>query len=975
MSIAAKLQFKIPSSTKPEETTVSQPLLDKKDYAIHNEISFQHKPIERSSLETSKPQARYPRHSKLEENVIKFYPCPSPQYQPNKSPPDLNEALRHKEAHKISPFSAPKHAEEVCESTGLRITKKRLKLGCNKSELFYLGPSIPAYLLFVKQAILIFGGIVAVVLFFSFQGSSSILFGYEEGFSQDLSITSPLILGMNVIIFLLFLVLHLFRKKQKLTKLACKKTLVTPSDYTIMCSDMGRIHVEEEIRKFFSDYIVPGYSLDVVKVVITYNIEKHVDEIRKMHKALQNQKEVDTIIDEQARENEKERLEKEIERCNKYFEDHKKKLASCFGLKRNGLCFITFNTKQEAKTVRRKFEMSKFESFSIQLLQAMTEDYQQFFFKQHFVTVQKAPELHEIIWENLNCNASNKLFMAVSLGSVLLVVLMTFIGLYGCKSLASSISPYLLGLIIFATNEILEYIIPLLNSFDRFKTTTELNIATGIRITIAQCFNMIVPIWIINIISFNVPFGELSKDLHVIAIVTFFLPLIVRFINPQHLLRVKQRNVILEQETECELTQEEANAIFEDPEIHIPTLYSHMIRILLFCCLYVAISPGIGVIGFVAGFATYWVEKNNILRKSCLPSSMRSEVSEAMFEFLDVTTLLLAIGNFLLIYITPLDANGGTSAIDLLFISSIIVVTISGVYAVMPNKRLNRTWFPRKEIPQLTWVDELFYQQASDYFLQSYSTANPVYRDKEVAKNIREIYSATNEAFKCVRILESIPEVLPIFEYATRRPSLHEIWRKKLTGVQNPYYSFPQNYGFGQLYLDNILARPSRSQGYKSSNNDKRSRSDQKSQNPTVIEMQVREPSKKSLSENKEVTEVEEKQSEIPSFEMKMSDNRGRLDTMTLNTPPGASILKEWSVFFNQQAKSGGLTENTTPRETLNLPQGAMVYESFPDSRPSISSQPKSPSLNCTNIHLSPIRKYTIPKSSNAIMSSPFTLN
>ena len=62
-----------------------------------------------------------------------------------------------------------------------------------------------------------------------------------------------------------------------------------------MASNIGKVHVEEEIKGFFSNYIIPGYSLDVCKIAITYDIEKYVDKARQLNALVAEKKEVEKV--------------------------------------------------------------------------------------------------------------------------------------------------------------------------------------------------------------------------------------------------------------------------------------------------------------------------------------------------------------------------------------------------------------------------------------------------------------------------------------------------------------------------------------------------------------------------------------------------------------------------------------------------------------------------------------------------------
>ena len=968
MSIAAKLNVSLSHPLEPLDTLPTQPLLPSKPLNNDHEISFQADFPEVSSItKTRNDQQQLEFISRIDDNTAKFYPSPLPQYDPNKTPPDFQQVNRHRLAHKIYSSQEPSPEDPLCESTGIPLHQQGVKLSCKLSELFHIGPVVPMYFLFLKHVAFMFCLLSLVTLIIGFSQYNLLLFehgSFIATIKEDIGQTSSLVLLTIFTTILLFVILHIFRYKQKLTKLACKKTVITPSDYTVMSSGMGRIHLEDEVRRFFSDYIVSGFSLDIFKVTMTYNVEKYVDEARKVQECLRQKRQLQSSPNPDMHHEALNNLDRKIANSNIILNDSKKKLQDCLGLKRNGLAFITYNTKQEAKTVRRKFEMSVVESFAIQLLQAMTEDYPQFFFKQHFVTIEKAPELHEVIWENLNCNAVNKVLGVISATLVLFIILITCLSLYVLKSYDSALTIWVFGIIIILTNEALSFTIRFLAAYEKFKTITQKYLAIGFRITVTQFFNMAAPLLVNNIGIYTTSIETFSHDVLIIAIITFTMPIVIRAINPQCLYKGFQRGKLQAQGPSCLLPQAKVEHIFEDPEFSVPELYADCIKNLLFSCLYFTVCPIISIIGLLSVLSMYWVEKYNLLRRSVLPSSLRSEIAEAMFEFVDFGVFLLMLGCYGLLNLEFESINGTMTDEEngILIGVSLFALILSFIYMILPNRRLNRVWFANRRPRRTRWTDELLYQQANDYFLEDYFTMNPVYRDKELSNQMLYILNDTKEEFKDIQAIQELPKLLAIFEYAANRPSLRQIWRNNMKGLENPYYSFPQNYGYGTFYVGSGIDRPPKSFMYKKSAHAKAS-------------FLVRNSPKTRVSPSKEQGSFkfklgkQSKEQEMDVMNGRYSENKER-DAM--NNTPGASMMKEWSLFFNQNLKGIDdyvTSENITPRDTMSNIPGAFGGEMNNDKIPSLSSLSyiKSPSIYARSppIHgrsigpgLSPIMQY-----------------
>jgi len=860
----------------------------------HDHFSFQHRSDRQSTHGILRPRSTI---LKSEENAAdKIYPCPLPSYQPNKVPADFQKAIDHRIAHRVMKAFVKKSDDRICESTGLVIHNKSLPLGCKRSDLYYLGPVIPMYFLWMKQACFTLAFLALIALIMDLKQSSSMIFQYRmfiSELSESQEQVSALVIFTLLVTLLLFFVIHLFRRKQKFTKFACKKSVVTPADYTIMCSNIGRVHTEEEIRKFFTNYIVSEYSLDVVKISITYSIEKYVQEVRKL-------------------EDSKDQV---AEESNNFFSSQKRKLENYVGLKKNGLVFVTFNTKQEAKTVRRKFELSNLEKCAIQLSHAMTDDYSQYFFKQHFIHVQKAPGLNEIIWENLNCNSSEKIHVILSLVAVFLVLTVTCLGQYAIKSLGYS--AVFMGVLIAVSNELLSFLVFRLALTEKLKTITEFYIALGLRTVVAQAINMALPVFLIDIWAFDRRFAEFSQDVFIIGVISSISSLITRAINPEYLIKDHKKKEILKQNDESSLTQSEANHIFEYPEFKFYEGYIISIRTLLYSCLFFVSSPGVGLVGLMILSVEYWIEKYNLLQRSLLPSSMKADIAEAMFEFIDVAVFLLALGCYGFLYIDFRNDNDHPVGVanEVLSYFSFIIMIAAGIYMVLPNNRINRWLFARKRLHMVPWYYNLLYQQVSDYFHEDYSSVNPICKNQEQVKKFPEIFSATKEKFEgSVKILKEVPELLSIFHYASQRPSLYQIWKKGLNGLKDPYFVFPQNYGYGLSFQSyDFLSEASKSFHHNSS--------PRKSFH--LFDLTTEDHQKEDKKNLKRFVSLDNKENEQQrDIELTIFESKPKPELEPSPPNATASIFRDMSVFFPSSSRNINMEDLTnfdpfTPKGTI----------------------------------------------------------
>jgi len=729
------------------------------------------------------------------------YPCPTASYDAKRCPPDLIQAERHRLAHSVMKFNPLNIPDDTCESTGVPINRKKLKLFCSMEKLFHLGPVIPMYFLYLKQlAIFTFllSGLGIFALFFRREHSDTTYHDILKEFRIDEKKSLMLTVGLFAFMVVSFFLLYFFRRSQKIAKAACKKTMVTPSDYSIMAYNMGRVHTEEEAKHFFATSMVHGFSLDVQKVIITHNIEKYAKKVRQLKRLL--------IQKAQAEKNANylasgvlEDIHIKIEQINQFFTQNKKLLTGFRGFKRNGLCFVTFSNKQEAKSVRRKFEFSVLERALIWVLEKCTDEFPEYFFRDHYIKVEKAPEMNEILWENLNSNRTKFGLTFLNRLLCLAFVAITSVSLIFLKENLFQTSPYEIHLRCFfiaISNEILSSMIYFTAKYEPFKTITAMSTIIERRIAIFQFLNSVLPLLLIDKYLLSQQLWSFPYHILVLISVTSFFPIVLRAINlPYHQKQAQRRRVIRKVKSNSNssgITQEEANSSFELPEFDVLRIYADANRTLLICCLFFAVSPAVAPIALLSFIAGHFVDKYNLLRRSLLPGSIRSEIAEEMFEFLDVGLFFVIIGvNFFLDF---LEEN--SSSQTLCNTINIFATVLAVIYIAMPNKRFARSCFAKKK--KLVWSDVLLFSQAFEYFGKDYQNANVVSRDsfKDNSQKLKDLYKNTLEHFKTIDILQELPELLPLFEYAHKKPSLSELSKREFTGIRNPFYTFPYNYGY-----------------------------------------------------------------------------------------------------------------------------------------------------------------------------------
>mmetsp|Transcript_14605 Transcript_14605/g.12410 ORF Transcript_14605/g.12410 Transcript_14605/m.12410 type:complete len:322 (-) Transcript_14605:1190-2155(-) len=320
---------------------------------------------------------------------------------------------------------------------------------------------------------------------------------------------------------------------------------------------------------------------------------------------------------------------------------------------------------------------------------------------------------------------------------------------------------------------------------------TETYIALGVRIAFMQLINITVPLMVVNTYFFHYSIEQISDVILSVCIMTNFLPIFFDILRLKYQWLKFKRRRYLNNQHRWNLSQEEANKLFEDPEIKIYLYYANIIRILLFACFFFVLSPGVAPASLLALLFTYWVDKYNIFNRHLMPSNLRSEIAETMFEYFDFSLVMLSLSNFIFCRIIQDDISIDKEVTGYTNTLSVFGLLLAVLYYILPNNRISRSCCHRQKTDNHFFDQPLLYQQALEFFPLDYWFQNPVFKIGAVPPEFTKIYKDTLEHYKEIEIINQYPELLTIFEYARKRPEPSRVLSGELSGLQNPYFIFP----------------------------------------------------------------------------------------------------------------------------------------------------------------------------------------
>lgn len=124
---------------------------------------------------------------------------------------------------------------------------------------------------------------------------------------------------------------------------------------------------------------------------------------------------------------------------------------------------------------------------------------------------------------------------------------------------------------------------------------------------------------------------------------SFLVPLIW-LINPWYILKIAKRWYYFGNRN---ITQKAANEIMEDVPYSMGKRYAEILESIWFTFLYSSLIPLGAFLIFIGLALFYWIDKYNLLKKSCIKENVSGGMSMKAMRLLDVTLILRSAGEMI----------------------------------------------------------------------------------------------------------------------------------------------------------------------------------------------------------------------------------------------------------------------------------------------------------------------------------------
>jgi len=684
---------------------------------------------------------------------------PTIPYDPFQSPPNFEMAQSHGLAKRI--YRPKPHVlsasitKKLCPCCGLPINGEPLSITSKLEDLYHLGSGYALYFRLTKYCI----GLLAII--FAFSGLFNIYTNFHENNCapeddpdkleyciQDYIINYALpnkrnnisLLNTQLILNLLcvvaiFCFFQYTRYKLRKTVSEAEHLTTTPSDYTIRVVGIPPETKDEDIISWIEGLGDSTHHIKCKKVNRSFDISDYI----KLHERK------DRLVTQSIQEHD--HISKYVLQEDIYDIDTHLRNLKGGDLKFTNTVFISFEKPDDVKFLLERSQGGILAKWYVAFKRRFGT-YQEKF-NGIDVTMTKAPEPTDIIWENLgHGHEENRKQKRISdvWGAVLIIIcFLIIVGIswgqseavkhLGQKSFQITALSGLASVLVVTINTLIAYATLYLSKREKHSTYTAYFTGVARRLAISMCINTAFTTLFAKLVSllfsnspsqnpepynFYRPGGLLENIFFVFLSNAILTPLYTIF-NPFHYLKKYQRWKALREGETCTMTQQKAHEIFELTEVDLSYQNSFLVKTVLVSAFFAPALPMGLVISIIGLIINYWVDKWTLLRRNALPISLDHALNTYMLRLLEWVGFMFAIGN--LLFAMTLKTFDGSSVFSNVY-SILIVLTLmlSLMHIIFPLERLNAEFFRVKLDSRLHYT----YDEARVLFPTDYDIENPV---------------------------------------------------------------------------------------------------------------------------------------------------------------------------------------------------------------------------------------------------------
>lgn len=675
------------------------------------------------------------------------------EYDPYKVPACLILAENHGKAKKVGRIDDNlKEYDNLCPCCSLPIEKQMIPLGCELSELAFLGCAYPFYFYLMKRImvvitviILVLGTLKLLLINYNCNESCVTFFGFGI---LNLNDYREQVFGHSGIdtLFSIFLIIYIFALKSKCFE-AIKlynDTAMNPRLYTIMVQNLPRSTNKSEIYNYFKELT----QKEIIKVNMAFDISNFKDLFKRKLKIASQLKELyNSIQDQEVNTNDPyviktiENLEKEDEELENNLAIYEIMCEESNPDKFTGTAFITFKSQTTVRILVEEWGLSFLRSLEYILFGKWTSPYLKF--GKNTIIVHEAPDPTDLIWENLGFSLFRDIFNYTFLYvlSGLILILSFYIQFqvvvistqmkeeiedelekknqrnFIVKSAALGVSS-----ITILINFLLRLTVYFFAYMEKSYSNSKFNQSYINIYILLSFFNSALMPYLVNSFFYsNKSSEQLIWDIHFILLCNAFSTPLSKIFDVFLWFRKIMRIYIRFKGKKCLIPQYNVNYWFENTSMDVAENYAYITRTFLLAVWYSSVAP-LGLIYCLIGLSfNYILDKYLLLKVHAIPLHQTEEIIYKFINNFEIIPYLFLYGAIEYHSRIVMSENLIEWIWSFLFygISSASLTLCLVIYIIFfKHKMLTKNLSP------------LSYNEVRHLFVSEYDRANPITQNK-----------------------------------------------------------------------------------------------------------------------------------------------------------------------------------------------------------------------------------------------------
>ena len=571
-----------------------------------------------------------------------------------------------------------------CPCCGFPVTGTQLNLCCQPEELSELGSSFPMIFKLNRYSIvaLVLVSLVASIPCFAdnisqgkdewtYENSFNLLTPATFGKNFEVSVWQP-ILHIAVCGALVFFFMWVIGKI-KAQSIEIDTLLTTPSDFTLVVRGLPHDYKPDDLRSHIEKHFQMR-NMKIANLVPTYDISEYMqttlllNDWKFQYKLVKNyHKKYNKPMVATKCFCCKTELEGP-EGCKAEIEELKKKLKEMISNmnteKMGSVAFVTMTNQITTREIAEEMGRSNVQRIFDRIFPCFLNERHKFNGK--YIHAEMAPDHSDVNWENLAVPTSKKLFRRLITVFVALLVLGVAVAIMAGTAAwkvqvkenkenesadsirAATIIPSIITVMI---NFIVARIIRVLSAYEKHSTWTDFNRSVlNMLIVFILLNNIGIPIFIYIALDQDwFSFGGLAYTVFWLEIMNAFVSPVIYLVGPKNMAKKLMQFIYRRKENneELNISQKQANLVFEGPELDLPDRFANIIKnfsLSLFYAPIVPIGVPIAIIGLVFEMMAF---KVMLVRVHSRPKNYNSDLVIQAASWIRWGLLLYSLGIFI----------------------------------------------------------------------------------------------------------------------------------------------------------------------------------------------------------------------------------------------------------------------------------------------------------------------------------------